>query len=380
MGRKINELSGLDIDEVSLVDRGANQYAKVLLHKRFGDDVDKADPGSGDLSTEDVVEDPLAPSDDDDEETKGHKSKGGRRMSKGFFTSLVDKVLGDPVEVEDDVSKIDPTKIQQPGMQVPGGLAPNGMGMPAPGPQGAMPGAPPGMGAPQAFPAGPGQMPGQMQAGPQLPPEVVQYIQQLEEALSQKNGEESNDNSNEEEDVNPFGKSADDLSQDEVDFLSELAKNLDDEDTREAVNKALEMVEVANQRAEQAEDIAKSERDFRLNQEFVSKAQSYVNLPMDAQEFGPVLKRLYDVMDDDDVAVIEKALGAANESLATSGIFTEIGKAGTGFSSVSKVDTEAEALIAKSDEPITKEQAITKVLEANPRLYDDYLSDASGRG
>jgi hypothetical protein len=372
LGRKISKLSSLDIDEVSLVDRGANQHAKVLLHKRLDEgDVGKSNPSPGDVTVDGVL-----PDEDEDDEFTPEKDK---KMSKGFFANLVDKVLGDPVEVADSFGKMKPMQMQ-PGMQVPGGLAPNGMGMPAPGPQGMMPGMPP-MGAPQAFPAGPGQMPGQMQAGPQLPPEVVQYIQQLEQAVADANGDDEPDDSNQEDDVNPFGKSAEDLSQDEVDFLSELAKNLDDEDTREAVNKALEMVEQANHRAEQAEGIAKAERDYRLNQEYVSKAQSYVNLPLDSQEFGPVLKRLHDVMEQADVEVIEKALSAANETLATSGIFTEIGKAGSpGFSMVSKVDVEAQSLMSKSEEPLTKEQAIVKVLEANPSLYEEYLSDTNGRG
>jgi hypothetical protein len=291
--RKVNKLSDLSIDEVSLVDRGANQHAHVVLSKRDDglegeeDDIEKMDPDPSSLHVDGATE-------DEDEELE--------ETEKGFFTRLVEKMFDDesttaPNSDGNIPNMDDVAKAGMPGMQLPYGQMP--MGQPAPGPQNFMP---PGA---QAFPAGqpapamPGQMPGQMQqpgqmqAGPPLPDEVLQYIQQLEEALAQAQGGDNQPSGDHQEDnVDPFRKNLDDLSDDEVTFLQELSKNLEDEDTRESVAKALEIVEKANQRAEVAESIAKAERDHRLNQEFIAKARSFESLPVAADEFGPVLKKL----------------------------------------------------------------------------------------
>lgn len=412
--KKVNKLTDLNIDEVSLVDRGANQHASLVISKRAEDadedEVEKMDPDMSDMETGVVGEaadtDGLPPDDDDDdieENITGDKKKGEKQVEKGYFSRLIEKMFPPRDEelttgVDEDgtlssMSNVD--KARHPtdpfGQQAQMPFGQQAQGAPAPGPQNFMP---PGQ---QAFPAGqpqmpqqqvppqqipgmPGQqqMPGQMQAGPPLPNEVVQYIQQLEQALADAQGSDNQNqpSGDEEKNVNPFGKSAENLDEDEVTFLQELAKNLEDEDNREAISKAMEIVEKANARAEEAETIAKTERDFRLNQEYVAKARSMVNLPVSADEFGPVLKRLHDAMEEEDVAVIEKALRAANETIAEAGTFTEIGKrGGQGFEAVSKLDSKAKELVEKSDEPLSMEQARAQVMETDPSLYDEYLQE-----
>jgi hypothetical protein len=376
--KKVNKLSDLNIDEVSLVDRGANQHAKLVLSKRLEDEdleeLEKADPDPSAVA--------LGDEERDEEEVEEPE------VEKGFFSRLVEKMfsneelttstkntgtLRDMSDVEKAFPGQDPR--QQGlfgGQQPPPPPAQNPMlqqGQPAPGPQGFMPPQA------QAFPAGQQAMPGQMEAGPPLPDEVIQYIQQLEQALAEAQGENTPSGDQEDTDVNPFGKSIDSLDDDETTFLAELAKNLEDEDQRENIAKAMALVEKAQERAEAAEEIAKAERDFRLNQEFVAKARSYTNLPVSAEEFGPVLKKLTEALDEDEVALVTKALSAANETTAT--YFGEIGKRGIeGMESVSKVDAKAEE-IAKS-ENISIEQARERVLESDPSLYDEYLQE-SGR-
>ena len=372
--KKINKLSDLSIDEVSLVDRGANQHARLVLSKRAdeGDlmsdlpdeeELEKNSPDPSDVHVEGKDEDDLE--DEEYEETK-----------KGFFTSLVNKLFSSVESTTEDerngnINDMDDVaKVGFPGQQLPYGQQP--MGQPAPGPQNAMP---PG---PQAFPGQPGQqMPGQMQAGPPLPEEVIQYIQQLEQALAaaQQGTNQPSGEHQQEENVNPFGKNADGLSEDELGFLEELSKNLQDEDTREAVEKALEAVSDANRRATEAEQIAKSERSIRENQEYVAKARAYTNLPVSAEEFGPVLKRLNEVLEEDELGIVEKVLNAANERVASGGAFSEIGKRGIdGYEAVSKLDAEAKALVEKNSD-LSIEQARERVLEQDPSLYDEFLQE-----
>jgi hypothetical protein len=378
--KKVNKLSDLSIDEVSLVDRGANQHAKLVLSKRLEDEdleeLHKADPDPSAVS--------LGHEDDEDDDDEDDD------VEKGFFSSLVEKMFGSgelttpetntgTLPYMSDVEKAFPGQDprqgmfggqqpppQQPPMQAP----PMQMGVPAAGPQNFMPGQ-------QGFPVGPDGLPAQMEAGPPLPDEVIQYIQQLEQALADAQGENTPSGDQEDDNVNPFGKSYDMLDDDETAFLAELAKNLETEEQRDNVAKAMEIVEKANARAEAAEEIAKAERDFRLNQEFVAKARSYSNLPVNPEEFGPVLKKLNEVLNEDELGLVTKVFSSANETVAHAGVFTEIGKRGVGsYETVSKVDGKAHE-IAKS-EGITIEAARERVFEQDPSLYDQYLQE-SGR-
>ena len=395
----VNRLSDLQIDEVSLVDKPANQHARVLLSKRDDESEDdrirrvmettgkdeeevrrdleeyestsKMSPGAADMSAGETEEERRR-------KKKEERDKDKKEYEKGFFSNLVDKVLyGDSAtlhysdgNISDDVAKAGPQ-----GMNLPYGQ--QQMGQPAPGPQGTMPGMQ-GMGGPQAFPSQGGQMPGQMQSGPPLPDEVIQYIRALEQQIAEQQGQSQGMGQQapgkEDSNVNHFGKRDDELNEDEASFLQDLAKNLETDEQREAVNKAMEEVNKANQRAEEAERIAKAERDFRLNEEYVSKAQSYIGLPVNPSEFGPVLKRLHENMSENDVQMIEKALSAANETIASGGFFSEFGKRGTGASEpISKIDQKASELVEKHG--MSMEAARSQVIEQDPTLYDEYLSE-----
>lgn len=334
MSKKVNKLSDLEIDEVSLVDRGANQHASVEFFKNFdGEEVEEPE------NTDDV--------------------------SESFFSKLVSKVLGtDFTTSQDDDGTMSPINKMTPGLQMPYGQMPEGQ--PAPGPQNAMP-----QGA-QAFPADPGmgEMPAEMEAGPPLPDEVIDYIQQLEEQLAQALGQAGEGDQVHQEEDQMVGKQYTD--EDEVAFLSELAKSLQDEDQRESIAKAEQLVKKANERAEAAETIAKAERDHRLTQEFIAKARGFANLPLDAKEFGPVLKRLHDTMSEDDVKLIEKALSTANESV--SNYFGEIGKRGDNAVLTDRLESIAKSM-TESDSSMTMEQARSRALEQDPSLYDEFLQE-----
>ena len=391
--KDVTKLSDLDIDEVSLVDRGANQHAQVTLSKRddgedeLEEDVDKADPDMSDVATYGESEE-----DEEDEYKTGHKKKG--KTSKGFFTNLVEKLFDEESTTGSsasgnisDMDDVEKNTVNDPrSMQLPYGQ--QQQGQPAPGPQNAMPpgqqafpGGQPPMQQPQQMPGqAPGmqQQPGQMQAGPPIPDEVIQYIQQLEQAvaaaqggLNQPSGEHQQQ---EDKNVNPFGKNHDGLDEDEISFLSELSKNLEDEETREAISKAQDLVTKANSRAEEAEQIAKAERDIRLHREYVEKARSFRNLPVNPEEFGPVLKALEETLTAEQVEMVTKALKTANDTVANAGFFGEVGKRGIdGYESISKA--EGLAVEKAKEEGITKEEALSKIYDENPDLYDEYVSE-----
>lgn len=332
MAKKVNDLRDLTIDEVSFVDKGANQHAKVLIHKRHEVDKNSPDPSSVSLGEEEEAE--------DDEDG----------VEKGYFSRLVSKMFGNQSSTSTaNRDNIAPVELNKEGEFVPQYMEPE-----------------PEYDDIEAVPQDMDPE-GEIELPPEIPGEVVDYIQELEEALSEYEGEEPID----EEDPDMAFEKYDDS--DEIGFLQELAKNLDAEDQRFAVNKAMRLVETANQRAAAAEKIAKSERDYRETQEYISKARAFTSLPVSPDDFGPVLKRMHESLSTSDYDVVVKALSAANETLASSGIFSEIGKRGTGLhEAVSKVDAVAYD-IRKSSPNLTMEQARERAMETNPSLYDEYL-------
>ena len=350
MAKKVNKLSDLEVDEVSLVDRGANQHASVEFYKNLGEEgVEKNSPDQSAVHVDEPLED------EEDEEVE--KSEEG---SGSYFSKLVKKVLSlDFATSSANSDTMSPINKMTPGLQMPYGHQTEGY--PEQGPTNEM-GPEAGMQVPE----------GDVQVGPEIPEEVLDYIQELEDQLAELTGEPIEGDEPMQEEEAMFGKNYTD--DDEVAFLSELAKSLHDEDQRESVAKAEQLVKRANDRAEEAERIAKAERDHRLNQEFVSKARALTNLPVSATEFGPVLKKLHDVLSEEEVALVEKALSAANETTAQ--YFEEVGKRGTNAMIDGRLDDVAKSLVEKNSD-MTMEQARAKALEADPSLYDEYLNDRS---
>lgn len=316
MRKPLNKLSQMFIDEVSLVDNGGNQHADLVLSKN--------EDGDGSLFSR-IVKNTFG-NGEEGESTTGDQEGGN--------------IPGMSEETSEGVEKA--------GMGMPGMGAP-GMGAPAPQQQ---------------------QMPQQAQ----LPPEVVAYIQQLEQLVAQAQGQ-GQQGQQESSNVNPFGKSAEEEVDEDAQFLAELAKNLEDEDVREAISKANEIVAKANERAEAAEKIAKEERDVRLQREWVEKAKAYTNLSGDPEELGAILRKASESLDDEQYEALTKTLTAANEGLGQSELFGEFGKRGGGaFEPISKLDAKAEEIRKDSTEDITIEKAKELAIEANPELYDEYVN------
>ena len=175
----------------------------------------------------------------------------------------------------------------------------------------------------------------------------------------------------------PVGKSAFfEKKQNEADFtkqvLDELSKAFSDDDRDKVIAKALGRVQELETKQAEYVQIAKAERDLRLTREYISKAAEY-NLPVDAEELGPVLYRMAEAMSYEDCAVIAKCLETAGEV-----IFEEMGYIGGGDNGdvLDEVVAHA-ATISKSDHPSAVD--INGVFDSNPEAYDEYLSAQRGR-
>jgi len=153
----------------------------------------------------------------------------------------------------------------------------------------------------------------------------------------------------------------------------ELSKAVSQDDQNAVLSKALgtlaKRAEEAESRLQRAEEVAKAERDLRLEREYISKAAEY-NVPVDPTELGPVLMRATESLSYEDCAVLHKALSSAGEML-----YTEAGYDGRALAEDPMAEIEAlvEGQVAKGD--VSKAGALIAFFDDNPGAYDAYRAE-----
>lgn len=112
----------------------------------------------------------------------------------------------------------------------------------------------------------------------------------------------------------------------------------------------------------------------RKAREFLIKAQSYDRIPGKPEELAQLLLKA-DAAGDGFGDALAKLLGAINTSMAQ--MYEQIGSDASAPDGgvMGEVTKRAKALLEKSDEVKTMEQAILKVLERDPKLYERYLEE-----
>ena len=138
------------------------------------------------------------------------------------------------------------------------------------------------------------------------------------------------------------------------------------------------IVEALWKQAERADQLAKElreEKELRIRKEFEERAKQFDNLPISAEELGRILQAFHEKAKEE-YDKIERLLRAVNEALEQSEILKEFGSSYNGSSggAWTKIEKLAQGLIQK-DANLTKEKAISIVLEANPQLYAEYLAE-----
>jgi hypothetical protein len=185
-------------------------------------------------------------------------------------------------------------------------------------------------------------------------------------------GEYADDEEMEKAGYASIGKSAFGASPDDEVIASirqALSKAVSEDDRDAVLSKAFtnlsKRAAQAEARLAESEEIAKSERDLRLTREYIAKAAEY-NVPIAADELGPVLMRAAQALSYDDCAVINKALSAAGEML-----YTEAGFDGVGAPEdpMEQIDAFLDDRLAKNA-ATTKASAMTAFFDDNPAAYD----------
>ena len=126
------------------------------------------------------------------------------------------------------------------------------------------------------------------------------------------------------------------------------------------------------QAAQAAQTLAAQERDTRLTREFGEKAKAYGSLNMNADELGGLLKRSSESLSAEDYGKLEQTLAAANAQAESAKLFASHGsETPEANGAVAQVKAKADELMA-ADPKLTRSQAIDRVMQANPKLYEAY--------
>ena len=153
--------------------------------------------------------------------------------------------------------------------------------------------------------------------------------------------------------------------------LEELSKAASEDERSEIIAAAMQEVEIAKAQAEQAMAYAEQAQDEQLEIAFISKAAEY-NLPVSPEVLGPILKSASAVLSDEQLDVLDQLFSGIGEYL-----YEELGVVGdTDNDDVySQVDLAARELVGKADGSISTEQATTMMFETNPAAYEQYLAE-----
>jgi hypothetical protein len=136
--------------------------------------------------------------------------------------------------------------------------------------------------------------------------------------------------------------------------------------------------EAVVKRAEDAEKIAKEEREIRLRSEHINKAErEFGHLPGTAVEKGEMLLELRKSCSPELFSKVEAVFKSAEEMATNSKLFTQLGAVsqnnGTG-SAYAEIEAKA-AELRKGEPKLTQAQAIAKAAADNPDLYARYRSE-----
>lgn len=133
------------------------------------------------------------------------------------------------------------------------------------------------------------------------------------------------------------------------------------------------IIEKQQQQIEEAQAIAKAERDARLEREFLAKAENLRMISEAPSELAGTLRKLHD-LDPKVAGEVEKMLQTANTQIAKGNLFAEFGKGGAETTISKSVEGRAEQLM-KADPSLTKEQAIAQAYANDPTLYELELKE-----
>lgn len=162
---------------------------------------------------------------------------------------------------------------------------------------------------------------------------------------------------------NPFAKPSDDDDDDE-----EKKKKKEEEMKKSALPASVrkELDESVATIKKQGEEIAKM-KEQRETETFIAKAKTdYANLPVTAEEMGEALRGISKAAPGS-LEIVEKALVAGEAAIKKA--LEETGVGGEGDGNTAYAELEKAAAVIKTRDNISKEQAFVKAKNENPELW-----------
>lgn len=221
-----------------------------------------------------------------------------------------------------------------------------------------------------------------------IDPEKVEDVLSSIEKLSEDVEDEDSWSSVAEE-LNDFAKEADlDVSleaepqetPDLEDLPEDVQEKVDDiYKSKEEVEKEREKLEKELQ--EYREELEKKKEKQAIQKEVDRAEERYPLLKGKAEDFGPLMKNLRDV-DEDLYEEVDRKLKAANEQVEESGFYDEAGSSeepDQPDNPIDQLNKIAEDIQENSDEELTDEQAFRKAANQNPDLYNEYRVEKEKR-
>jgi len=340
--RTVRRLTDLEIDEVSLVDRPANQHGLVAFAKAYeedsmgiydaaGDEVYEDELKHGDFVYDDAGNEFQFVDDAADSETyegelvgKADEASRGRLNAAMAFGGTHGLVAGKKGH-----------KLRAAGNEVGGSYAGATPGYAAMA-HGAKRGSVREMAAGYAGAVG-GSMAGSRQGAKR-----AQRMGHFKEEASKSLGQS---------------------------VYEELSKALTSDDRDVVISKAMERVSKAEERAEYLEQVVSQLADRAELDEFIEIAKGYA-LPVHPERLGRILKSAAATMDDEDLAELDRLLTAQGS------MYEALGSDLSGQDSEIHSQIEALALETVGKADISFERATVAVYEANPAAYDEYLAES----
>ena len=151
--------------------------------------------------------------------------------------------------------------------------------------------------------------------------------------------------------------------------LQELSKAVNDDDRNKIIAKAMNEVEIMKSENAELRGALEAEQDARIEEAFINKAAEY-NLPVHPAVLGPILKAMAEVLDEEQLDIVDNLFNSVGDAL-----YDEVGYVGDtdNDSVLNRVDALASELVGKSD--YTSAEAMTALFENNPAAYDAYLAE-----
>jgi hypothetical protein len=155
--------------------------------------------------------------------------------------------------------------------------------------------------------------------------------------------------------------------------MESLSKALTDTDRSEVIANAMDYMDDVAKRNENLEEIVAQILHDRENEGFVELAKSY-ELPANYEDIAGVMQRASESLPQGDLALLDRMFSAMSDVNKSS--YEELGYSG-GYESdsLSQIYAAAGEVVSKSGADMTQEQAVTALFSANSDAYDEYESE-----